>query len=303
MMDELAGKILVGYGLGICYNSMKSMLPFRLQYLADRNYDEIGSYCDGLPVIAPEQLKELDNAFALVFTFENHIYQSISQDLNALGIPHAPVQKYVNSEIIVTGQDLIVKYPNGYQDAWGNEITYDKSIICKGLRVRFRGKNNKLVIAKNTVCRELSIFFGSFGECRIGEGSEIMEARIYATNGRVEIGEECLISFKVLIMNHDYHHIFDKKSGRRINYSKDIRIGNHVWIGEGAGILAGFAIGDNSIVGAMSISSSKFDRNVIIAGNPARIIREDVIWSRDNTECFQWDVFEQCYNRKAELYE
>ncbi len=57
-------------------------------------------------------------------------------------------------------------------------------------------------------------------------------------------------------------------------------IGNHVWIGENALILKGVKIGDNSIVGAGSVVTKDVPNNSIVAGNPARIIKNNINWER-----------------------
>lgn len=56
-------------------------------------------------------------------------------------------------------------------------------------------------------------------------------------------------------------------------YGAPITIGDNVWIGGGALILAGVTLGDNVVVGAGSVVTKSFGDNVVIAGNPARIIK------------------------------
>lgn len=56
-------------------------------------------------------------------------------------------------------------------------------------------------------------------------------------------------------------------------YGAPITIGDNVWIGGGAMILAGVTLGDNVVVGAGSVVTKSFGDNVVIAGNPARVIK------------------------------
>ncbi|CQR24764.1 maltose O-acetyltransferase [Streptococcus varani] len=56
-------------------------------------------------------------------------------------------------------------------------------------------------------------------------------------------------------------------------YGAPITIGDNVWIGGGAMILAGVTLGDNVVVGAGSVVTKSFGNNVVIAGNPARVIK------------------------------
>ncbi|WP_445177037.1 acyltransferase [Psychromonas algicola] len=58
---------------------------------------------------------------------------------------------------------------------------------------------------------------------------------------------------------------------------KEIIIGNNVQIGAGAIILAGVNIADNVIVGAGSVVTKNIQGNVIVAGNPAKVLRELIL--------------------------
>jgi maltose O-acetyltransferase len=51
-----------------------------------------------------------------------------------------------------------------------------------------------------------------------------------------------------------------------------------VWIGTGAIILPGVTIGDGAVVGAGSVVTSDVKSGTVVAGNPARVIAEDVSW-------------------------
>lgn len=53
-----------------------------------------------------------------------------------------------------------------------------------------------------------------------------------------------------------------------------MHIGNNVWIGAGAIILPGIAIGDNSVIGAGSVVTKDVPANVVAVGNPCRVLRE-----------------------------
>lgn len=67
-----------------------------------------------------------------------------------------------------------------------------------------------------------------------------------------------MISFGVIIRPDDGHTIFSPESKQILNYGKDIKIGNHVWLGEQVIILKGAVIPDNTIVGAKSLVNKQF---------------------------------------------
>lgn len=98
---------------------------------------------------------------------------------------------------------------------------------------------------------------------------------------KIEIGEDCLFAAGVDFETGDGHSIIDANELNRINYAKPIKIGNHVWICSDVEVLKGFEIGNDCVIGAKSVCSSKrFGDNVIIAGHPAKIVKEGINWDK-----------------------
>lgn len=94
---------------------------------------------------------------------------------------------------------------------------------------------------------------------------------------RITIGPGCAIGRNVLIMDFDAHEI-TYTDGTKNRITAPITIGSHVWIGAGATILKGVTIGDNAVIGAGSVVTRDVPPNTVVAGNPARIIRENTQW-------------------------
>lgn len=90
----------------------------------------------------------------------------------------------------------------------------------------------------------------------------------------LKIGEYCKITKGVIILQHDYSRsVLRRAYGDIVAEAGETIIGNNVFIGMNSIILMGTHIGDNVIVGAGSVVSGNIPDNVVIAGNPARIIR------------------------------
>lgn len=87
----------------------------------------------------------------------------------------------------------------------------------------------------------------------------------------VKIGDNTLIApgVKIISANHDFEN--------KLDYVRKLPvvIGKNCWIGANAVILPGVELGDNVIVGAGSVVTKSFGNNLIIAGNPAVVIREN----------------------------
>ena len=88
-----------------------------------------------------------------------------------------------------------------------------------------------------------------------------------------------MFSFNIEITCTDTHSVLDMEDNI-INKGENIIIGNHVWVGKEAKILKNTKIADNCIVAQNSIVTKKFDtNNAVIAGNPAKIVKENITWS------------------------
>lgn len=87
----------------------------------------------------------------------------------------------------------------------------------------------------------------------------------------IEIGNHVQITSDVRFFTHGGNWVFREKYPDLDTFGK-IKIGNNVYIGNCALILPGVTIGNNVIIAAGSIVTKSFDNNVIIGGNPARVI-------------------------------
>ncbi|EAL61753.1 hypothetical protein DDB_G0291538 [Dictyostelium discoideum AX4] len=89
----------------------------------------------------------------------------------------------------------------------------------------------------------------------------------------VRIGDNCLIAPNVGIYTAG-HYISPPEERHKTGYGIPITIGNNVWIGGHSVILPGVTIGDNSIIAAGSVVNKDVPKNTIVAGNPARKIKD-----------------------------
>jgi acetyltransferase-like isoleucine patch superfamily enzyme len=110
----------------------------------------------------------------------------------------------------------------------------------------------------------------------IGDGTYFTsDSHIEAVNS-IEIGSNCAISWGVTIIDDNHHQLIPKSTNK--SPAKQVRIGNHVWIGCNVTILEGTQIGHNSIIAAGSVVKGVFPDHVLIAGNPARVVKQAVNW-------------------------
>ncbi len=110
------------------------------------------------------------------------------------------------------------------------------------------------------------------GKITIGDYVLISPGTRISASDEVRIGNSVMMANGVYITDSDWHGIYD-----RVARPKDINpviIEDNVWLGDRCTVLKGVTIGENSIVGACSVVSKDVPPNVVVAGNPAKVVKE-----------------------------
>ncbi len=115
-------------------------------------------------------------------------------------------------------------------------------------------------------------------ELLLGDGTFIGHDCRFDVASSIRIGNHCLLATGVKVSDYDGHAL-DAARRRAGEPSpaeevKPVTIGDDVWIGAGAVILKGVSIGDRSIVGAAAVVTKDVPPDVVVAGNPARVVKQ-----------------------------
>jgi carbonic anhydrase/acetyltransferase-like protein (isoleucine patch superfamily) len=115
----------------------------------------------------------------------------------------------------------------------------------------------------------------------IGASAVSVCMEIEGTGRCFAIGDDGLISNGVWIRNYDMHSVHDLASGKQINRDAvSTVLERHVWLGQDALLLGCERIGMGTIVGARSLVKGEIPPRSLVAGTPARVIREATSWGR-----------------------
>ena len=145
-------------------------------------------------------------------------------------------------------------------------------------------KHSKLILHDNTLISKgayISIWPDQFLE--LNEGVYIGHGSYINTRCSLSVGKNTLIGHNVTIMDYDGHPIYYKQEEKKVDEpyggrAKKIVIGEKIWIGFGSTILKGVNIGDGAVIGANSCVTKDIPAYSIVAGNPAKIIEENIKW-------------------------
>ena len=129
--------------------------------------------------------------------------------------------------------------------------------------------------AINTVSQRVQI--GVWGR-RVGEGRITLgDACLMSPGSRISasdeivLGDGCMLANGAYITDSDWHGLYNRID--RDEAPTPVRLGDNVWVGDHATVLKGVTIGDNSVVAARSVVTKDVPANVVVAGNPARVVK------------------------------
>ncbi len=117
------------------------------------------------------------------------------------------------------------------------------------------------------------------GRLELGKLFNITAESTIVCAKEIRFGDDCLVSWDVVVMDTDEHPVYNKEN-ERINEDRPIVVGNHVWIGCKCMLLKGAEVPNNSILAAgTSLRSAFHGEDQIIGGNPPSILKREVRWN------------------------
>jgi acetyltransferase-like isoleucine patch superfamily enzyme len=145
--------------------------------------------------------------------------------------------------------------------------------ICPGVQLEI-GKHAVLRMGRFSWIGHGSKIRVHEGEVSIGAKTVMGQECTISAYQHVSIGRECIIADRVMLIDFD-HGVVEVERPIRLQgiYKRDVRVGHNVWIGYGACVLRGVAVGDNCIVGTSAVVTKDVPDNAVVGGVPASVIR------------------------------
>ncbi|MEM6486361.1 MAG: acyltransferase [Pseudomonadota bacterium] len=110
------------------------------------------------------------------------------------------------------------------------------------------------------------------GSLHIGDAVLMSPGSRISASDEIRIGNGVMLANGSYVTDSDWHTIYDRTS--RSPEVTPVCIGDNVWLGDHATVLKGVTIGENSVVAARAVVTHDVPANVIVAGNPARVVKE-----------------------------
>ena len=196
---------------------------------------------------------------------------------------------------------VLCKKPNNIEIVGSHYFLYNikfdvdinsKVVITLGFGVKLsnvffyiRGNDHKIFINNHSrVSKGIFWMEDDNGIIQIGENSTVESAEFACTepNSSIEIGSNCMFSKEIEVRTGDSHSIMDLGNNQRLNYAKNVKIEDNVWLGARVLVLKGSKIESNVVVGTGSIVTNRevLKCNSIYTGNPVKQIKTGIYWIR-----------------------
>ncbi|MCI5146019.1 MAG: hypothetical protein D3923_10930 [Candidatus Electrothrix sp. AR3] len=192
----------------------------------------------------------------------------------------------------ISGNNNTIMYGNAilssvFFNISGNDNTIEIMDDCFLTNVVFyiRGDGHKVLINRGCRFNRGGNIWFEDNSCSllIGENSTFEDVHLALTepNSRITIGQDCMFAYDIDIRTGDSHSIILKDSNQRINYAKDVSIGDHVWVAAHCNLLKGSTVPNDCVIATGSVVTKKYNfQGTIIGGNPAKEIKHGITWSR-----------------------
>lgn len=241
--------------------------------------------------------------------------KNINFSASISGINKILLNENFYGKLIINGNDNVINsschVKNSYIKICGNNNTIlfpkDNGSLIGNINILINGSNNTILIKSPNCCiGNLNINIGHFidhnkkmhiyiKEKVTNNTKMILGGNLSLNSGEIllpendtnlTIGDECMLSDNLNLYASDCHAIVDNNCV--LNRGNNIVIGDHCWIGKNVFICKNTKIPSNSIVGACSVVTKRFDEeNIIIAGNPAKIVKRNINWDRSSPDEYE----------------
>lgn len=163
-----------------------------------------------------------------------------------------------------------------------NQISIGKHGKFNKLNIDINGSHNHITIGKHVKFSGHLLIVGDHLHIDIGDRTTAIDCYVLARDKSVRIGKACMISRGIEIRATDVHKVYDTESNERLNQARaDVVLEDHIWIAANVTISKNVTIASGCIIAAGSFVNKPITTpNCMVAGTPAKIMRQNVRWER-----------------------
>lgn len=211
-------------------------------------------------------------------------------------------EKMIDNKII--GMPELIRTEINFRGK-NNLLVCDNNISLTDVILEFKGNNSIVYLGSNLKNNfKLTIYENSTAilgrDIDIGDSITIN----LFENQNIIIGDDCFIGDNVYLSTSDNYPFYSIETKKRINFSNSVFIGDHVFLGNNVYISKGVKIGSGTIIDNSSFipSYAKIQSNKYLSGNPAKIINNNVFFTKEFLGSFKIDDSINSKNYKSNVF-
>jgi len=167
----------------------------------------------------------------------------------------------------VNNEKLREKIATQMREKYDRVLPLDEMLLDRWKKAEFLGFGEQTSVYENVYV---------YGKPEVGKNVWVGPFVVLDGTGGLKIGDGCDISCGAMIFTHSTHLrcVSERNMGTE---TKPVKIGNYVYVGSGAIILPGVAIGDHSVIGAGAVVSKNVPALSVVMGVPAKKVGNVVL--------------------------
>ncbi|MCA0447001.1 MAG: acyltransferase [Bacteroidetes bacterium] len=177
--------------------------------------------------------------------------------------------------LLFVGKRVITEH--SYLIETGKNTIIEDGVFISALSENGIVLGNNVTIAKYSILNSTGVIRNKGRGIQIGNNSAVGAQSYIGGQGGVEIGQNVIMGpgVKIFSENHIFTHS-DKPIRLQGETRLGVRIGDNCWVGANVTIVDGTNLGSGCVVAAGAVVNKSFPENSVIAGVPAKLIKNRI---------------------------
>jgi len=136
--------------------------------------------------------------------------------------------------------------------------------VCLGRDIHMMATRDKPI--------RFTVYAQPGGRIELGDYTIVLPGARISSASSIRVGRNCMFATNSYVTDADWHDVYDRTAAP--GNTAEVVLEDNVWVGDSAIVCKGVTVGENSVIGAGAVVASDVPKNCVVAGNPARVIKQ-----------------------------